>query len=222
MEGRLRSNLISIGVWWGLAIVFVVTTILWQNPLLVTILTWVGRAIERLMPNKWNIATSIFFTMQCFVFLFAAIVIHEVGHAVVGVFVGFRFNSLRIGWVQFDRPFRISRYRGKGTGSGGWTSLFPVKQDHLTSRTIMMLLAGPAANLISAWLLYLLPYVTGPGSLWFTYWSVILGCGNLRPFRSRAVFSDGARILMLLRNRAAGERWLAMLKLVAELRSGVP
>jgi hypothetical protein len=45
---------------------------------------------------------------------------------------------------------------------------------------------------------------------------------NLVPFRGRAVVSDGGRILMLLRNHARGERWLAMLKLVEEMRTGVP
>jgi hypothetical protein len=182
----------------------------------------IGRAIDRLLPNEWSTSGHILFIVQCFVLLFAAIAVHEVGHALIGVLAGFRFNSLRIGPVQFDRPFRISLYRGKGTGAGGWASLLLLKQDHAVLRTVAMLLAGPGANLLSAWLLFLLPYAKGSSSLWFIYWSLLLGGGNLLPFRSRAVISDGGRILMLLRNRARGERWLAMLRLVQELRTGVP
>src|SRR5262249_49771750 len=153
---------------------------------------------------------------------FTAVAIHEVAHAVVGVLVGFRFNSLRIGRLQFDRPFRLSLYRGRGTGASGWASLFPVEQDRLIPRTVIMLLAGPASNLVSVLLLVLLTHFNGMFSALLLYISLLLGLVNLVPFRSRAVISDGGRILMLVQNRARGERWVAMLKLLEELRSGVP
>jgi len=136
--------------------------------------------------------------------------------------VGFRFNSLRIGRLQFDRPFRISLYKGRGTGAGGWASLFPVKQDKLIWRAIAMLLAGPGSNLLSIAVVLALPYPKGTFSLVFIYVSGLLGLINLVPLRSRAVISDGGRILMLLQNRARGERWLAMLKLIEEMRTGPP
>jgi hypothetical protein len=221
-EGRLRSNLISLGIWWGLAIAFVAAAIFWHNPLFLAILTGMGRAIDRLLPNELNIATPFLFAVQVFAGLFTAVAIHELGHALVGVLAGFHFNSLRIGPVQFDRPFGISLYRGRGTGAGGWASMFPVKQDKLILRTVVMLLAGPGANLLSVALLLSLPYVKGSFSASFIFWSLIMGLINLVPFRSRAVISDGGRIFMLLQNRARGERWLAMLRLAAELRSGVP
>src|SRR5207253_2856094 len=40
--------------------------------------------------------------------------IHELGHVVAGLCVGFRFRSLRLGPVLFNRPFRVSLYRGPG------------------------------------------------------------------------------------------------------------
>jgi hypothetical protein len=70
--------------------------------------------------------------------------------------------------------------------------------------------------------LILLPYSKGMFSANFIYISLLLGVMNMVPLRSRAVISDGGRILMLVQNRARGERWLAMLKLVDELRQGVP
>ncbi|HEY4675770.1 MAG TPA: M50 family metallopeptidase [Candidatus Angelobacter sp.] len=153
---------------------------------------------------------------------FAAVAIHEMAHALAGVAAGFRFNSLRIGRVQCDRQFRISLYKGRGTGAGGWASLFPVKQDKLIWRAVAMVLAGPLSNLLSVAVVLALPYGKGTFSLVFIYVSGLLGLINLVPLRSRAVISDGGRILMLLRNRPRGERWLAMLKLAEEMRTGPP
>jgi hypothetical protein len=170
----------------------------------------------------WNGATPLLYFFALLAATFTAVAIHEIAHAVAGVIVGFRFNSLRIGRLQFDRPFRVSLYRGRGTGSGGWASLLPVEQDRLILRTVIMLLAGPVSNLVSVFLLVLLPHFKGMFSALFFYISLLLGLMNLVPFRSRAVISDGGRILMLLQNRVCGERWLAILKLVEELRTGVP
>jgi len=149
---------------------------------------------------------------------FLAVAVHELGHCLVGLWVGFSFNSLRIGRLQIDRPFRLSFYRGKGTGAGGWTTMFPVKQDKLVWRAAAMIFAGPAVNLLSVTLIILLPFPPGIASRVFALFSLILGVFNLLPFRNRAVHSDGSRILMLLLNRARGERWVALMKLGAELR----
>ena len=151
---------------------------------------------------------------------FLAVAIHELGHCLVGLWVGFSFNSLRIGRLQIDRPFRFSFYRGKGTGAGGWALMFPVKHDKLVWRAAAMIFAGPAANLLSVTFVILLPFPPGIASRLFAFFSLILGVFNLLPFRNRAVHSDGSRILMLLLNRARGERWAALMKLGAELRHG--
>ncbi len=152
---------------------------------------------------------------------FVALAIHEAAHVLVGVWVGFSFNSLRIGRLQFDRPFRISIYRGRGTGASGWASMFPVKKDALALRAMAMTSAGPAANLLAGFIVFLLPFSKGFLSLSFALWSLLLGFLSLLPYRSRAMFSDGMRILMLLRSRERGERWVAILKLLAELKEGV-
>jgi hypothetical protein len=98
--------------------------------------------------------------------------------------------------------------------------LLPNRTQGLRLRGIVMVVGGPLANLASAALVYfLLPQMGWFGGL-FAALSMLVGVGNLVPFRKRAVASDGLRILMLLRNGAQGERWLAILQLVADLRSG--
>jgi hypothetical protein len=182
--------------------------------------TW--DVMNRMVPSHWNPGAFVFFVVLVLAVTLVAITIHELAHAIVGVLAGFRFNSLRISRLQFDRPFRVSLYKGRGTGAGGWASLFPVKQNKLILRAVVMLLAGPFSNLLCAGLLVALPHSTGMFSALLIYISFLLGLMNLIPFRSRAVISDGGRIAMLLANRARGERWLSILKLVEELRTGVP
>jgi len=153
---------------------------------------------------------------------FIAILVHEAGHVLVGLCAGFRFNSMRVGRIQFDRGFRVSLYRGRGTGAAGWASMVPVKRDKLVLRATAMVLAGSAASLATAYAMVLLPFTKGFFSGGFIFWSILAGATNLLPFRHRSVLSDGKRLLMLLQNRALGERWLALAILNAELREGFP
>jgi hypothetical protein len=222
MESKAATTGILLVIWLGLVVLATTVFTFSQAPLIRSAARWIGAVLRQMAPQEWTAITAVLFLFSLLVASFVAIAIHELAHAVVGVAVGFRFNSLRIGRLQFDRPFRISLYRGRGTGSGGWASLFPVRQDGLAWRAIAMLLAGPVSNLISILVLSLLPFSKGMFSATFIYISLLLGVMNLVPFRSRAVISDGGRILMLLQNRPRGERWLAMLKLVEELRQGVP
>ncbi|HEX7285253.1 MAG TPA: M50 family metallopeptidase [Candidatus Angelobacter sp.] len=209
---RAAGALIPLAVWFGLS--FVTAFYMFGHP---PVLQPFMKRVFAGFNQDW---TPVGFVLIVPLAIFLAVAIHELAHVLAGAAVGFRFNSLRIGRIQFDRPFRFSIYRGKGTGSGGWASMFPVKQDKLVSRAVAMLFAGPAANLLTVALLLRSSASLGPFSSMFLLVSLALGVINLLPFRSRAVHSDGDRILMLLRNRSRGERWVAMLRLLAELRDG--
>ena len=171
--------------------------------------------------DELTVALLLWMSLAAFLGWFAAVAIHECGHALMGGLMGFRFNSLRISRLEFHRSFRISLYRGRGTGASGWASMFPVKQDHLIPRTLAMLFAGPGANLLSLGLVLLLPISRGFFVASLAFWSFLFVLVNLLPLRSRAMLSDGKRILMLLQNRAQGERWLALMRLSAELERGL-
>jgi hypothetical protein len=222
MESGGARSAIVLAVWLGLVLVATILFTFGDFPLLRSGARRVLAATGAMALYHWTPATMLLYVLFVFVATFSAVAIHELAHALVGVAAGFRFNSLRIGRLQFDRNFRISLYRGRSTGSGGWASLFPVRQDKLILRAIFMLLAGPASNLISVTMLLLLPFSKGMFSALFIYISLFLGLMNLVPFRSRAVISDGGRILMLLQNRQRGERWLAIIKLIEEMRTGPP
>jgi hypothetical protein len=161
-----------------------------------------------------------------FLLLMAAIAIHESGHLLVGLAVGFGFNGMNIGPIQIEPPFRISRNRGAITGRTGWlggaVSMLPKKTEQLRLRALVLTSAGPAANLLSACVVFLLPYSKGFASNSFIFVSTLAGIISLLPAPGLATHSDGGRIRMLLQSRGRGERWLAMLKLSVEIAEGVP
>lgn len=183
--------------------------------------SWTLTTFAPVFAEELTVTILLLFSIAAVAGWFAAVAVHECAHALMGACMGFRFNSMRISRLEFHRPFRISLYRGRGTGAGGWAKMFPVTQDHLVLRTVAMLFAGPGANLLSLGLVLLLPVPRGFFLAGFAFWSLIFGLINLIPLRSRALLSDGKRILMLLQNREQGERWLALIRLSAELRDGV-
>ena len=153
--------------------------------------------------------------------LLAATAIHEAGHLVAGLQAGFRFSSLGIGPLQIDRPFRVSFSRGRGAGAMAWTRMFPDDSDRLAQRTLMMATGGPVASLLTGIVVLLLPVPKGLFLFWLCALSLLVGVTNLIPFRSRALLTDGWRILTLLQDREGAERWMAVIKLGSELRKGV-
>jgi hypothetical protein len=70
-------------------------------------------------------------------------------------------------------------------------------------------------------MIFLLPFPLGLPSGLFIITSVAGGLGDLVPFRTWFAVSDGSRIWMLLRQPEQGQRWLALMTLVAEIKSGV-
>jgi hypothetical protein len=152
--------------------------------------------------------------------LFLAIAVHEAGHAIAGALLGFRVHSIRIWRLQLEFPFRLSIYRGPSGGAGGWAICTPGTAESLGLRAGLMLAAGPGVNLLSGSIGLLL----SPARVWptaFVSWSIVLGVVNLLPIRTGPLFSDGYRILMLLFDRARGQRWLALMTLSKDLLDGV-
>ena len=152
--------------------------------------------------------------------LFAVVVVHEIGHLVCGLCVGFRLMSVRFGPVRISPPFRVSVKFDPKTGAAGFVSMIPGKSENLRSRAMIFILGGPVANLLAGFFILFLK-VGGPLASVFATLSIFVGAANLVPFRRLALISDGKRMLMLLKNAGQGERLLAILQLAAELRSGI-
>jgi len=154
--------------------------------------------------------------------LLAALVVHELGHVLAGLCLGFRFHSVRVGRLHLIRPFRWSWSRAAEPAAVGMTTLFPVGTTALGPRAFGMVVGGPAANLAAAGVIAGLAFEKNLFWASFVLWSVVIGIGNLVPFRRGTFVSDGGRIVTLVAHPALARRWLAMIALTTELNDGVP
>ena len=182
----------------------------------------IDSVVSELFSGEASVVTFIWSMFVCPVLaLFAVIVVHELGHLVAGLCTGYRLVSMEFGVIAIRPPFRITVQRARRAGADAMTAMVPVHVRNLRWRALVMILGGPLANIGSAFAVFLLDPKLGVFAVLFILLSLIVGGGNLVPFRSRAVLSDGKRILLLLRRDGRGERWLAIVQLAADMRKGV-
>ena len=137
--------------------------------------------------------------------LFATIAVHELGHMLGALAVGFRIKSIRVGRLLIEPPFRLSIHRGAGDALNGLVMVVPVTTDHLVRRAFVMVWAGPVANILSGCVVLVLPISKGLPSILFVVMSIATGLSELLPFDSKLGMSDGKRLWMLFRHPKRGE-----------------
>jgi len=150
---------------------------------------------------------------------FTAVIIHECGHLLGGQLVGNRFRMILVGPFALIRLSRGLKWqRNQVLVNGGMAATFPVAADGVRGKMLAMVAGGPLASLISGLLGVLLYLDFGaqlpPAARWFAAcyggYSLILAGFNLLPMRVGRFNTDGARILMLIRDTEAARRWCAV------------
>jgi hypothetical protein len=195
---------------------------LWQPPFVESLRQWAQPPLEELFPGSWTFSRILSVGLLGVLISFSITAIHELGHLIVGVCLGFRYSSMFLGPLQLNAPFRISLNPDLRSWWHGGVTLVPGDPDKFRARAIAMVLAGPAANLLTGCAVLLLPFPKGFFSWLFIVASIGAGVAELfLPLRGATFVFDGRRIWMLLRDRARGERWLALMKLIADVRAGV-
>lgn len=164
----------------------------------------------------WAIVALLFLPI-----LFLVILAHELGHLLGGRLVGFRFLLLIVGPLLIQRmgsPLRVRLNRNLGL-AGGLAASAPDDDHDLPRRMLVMVAGGPLTSLIlGALALLSLPLLSGLAVMLLLLGgaiSVAVGVATLIPLQSGGFFSDGARILMLLRGGPQVERWCARALLAA-------
>jgi hypothetical protein len=150
-----------------------------------------------------------------------AIAVHECGHLLIGLAVGFRFRFLHVLRFQIDRDLRFSRQKASDDQSLGGTLFFIDEMRKQPTKFACMILAGPLANLLTGCVLMILPFHKSLVSGSFVLISFFLGLQNLLPFRTARHIFDGRRLFTLLWNRARHERRLALARIAEDLRAGI-
>jgi hypothetical protein len=206
-----NSSTILVGIW----IMVGIGLLLWR-PSIGSIRSWMFAHLNRMSPGL-PLGPRVILIAGVFLLCGAiSVTIHELGHVLAGLAAGFRFESLVVGPFRLDRSFRISLHGIPVAFRAGWADLYPAGRALPQLRLMTMVLAGPAANFLTASAVFLSPLFAMPYSLVFVGVSVLEGLLDLMPYRSQTSPSDGWVVGKALTNRPWAERCLALMQLRAE------
>jgi hypothetical protein len=148
--------------------------------------------------------------LQLVAILLIVTVVHELGHAVVGIALGMKLRAFIIGpfhWRIRDGEWKFQFLPAKFFSAGGATALVPTDPHQSRWSQICMIAAGAGFNLLTG-LIALYAALTAKGQPYEQYWeffayfstiSLLAFASNLIPMQSEVHYSDGARIYQLLR-----------------------
>jgi hypothetical protein len=154
-----------------------------------------------------------------------SILIHELGHLVAGFLVGDRFDYIRVGPIQVNRPWRISWNWTRHAVLTGGTCTLPVRRSGLRWKLFFSTLAGPAANIAASVLVFeVMPHYGSKyeaSSMLFVLVSGFLGVVNLfAGEEQQGTMPDGLRMWVLLFDKRRRERLFSILALIADVKQG--
>ncbi|MCU0446246.1 MAG: M50 family metallopeptidase [Microscillaceae bacterium] len=164
---------------------------------------------------------------------FLVIFLHELGHAIAGYGVGFKFRFLTAGpfmWEKNSQNQLIFKWNKSLNTFGGLTLCLPEKTNNLRYKFALYGAGGPLMSLVSSLIFYILyqntPWIEGSfGSFFliatwliFSFMSLMIFLVTIVPFQTGGFFTDGARILTLLRG---GEASLIQVVILTEMSRSI-
>lgn len=167
-----------------------------------------------------------------FLAFYFAIGLHEIGHLIGGLLVGFRFRFCTIGPIEITR--RQDRIHVRLTArllSGGVAGTVPEDDRDLRRRMAVMLASGPAMSLLLALAAGGLTLVLGDrvhNLASFSLWSVagmslFLFVVAMIPTNTAGFKSDGAALLLLAKGGPGTDRYVTLFGLASAMSGrGVP
>lgn len=148
------------------------------------------------------------------------ILVHELGHALLGVWQGGTLLRIVVGpwrWERRRSGFHYSKARALA-GIGGFAQTVMPADQGFRAAMSWMLLGGPLANLLTAAAAYAVMISPAPWPLRVlaigpAVIGLLLGLVNLMPFATRGFLSDGAHLRNLWRRPAQSERQQRLMRL---------
>jgi hypothetical protein len=156
---------------------------------------------------------------------------HQSGHLLAGWLSGFRLSQIKIGPLHLGRHAHCGEPYCGDVLILGVAMLEPRVTDQVDSalsrRLLLLLLGGPLANLLLAGALEIALYIAHQGfvvsfslHVGATFSALIAIAALVPDVNRRGIFSDGARLLMLLKNDARAERWISNIRCQIALNQG--
>jgi len=160
-----------------------------------------------------------------------ALTVHELGHLVAGLAVGFRFSLFAIGPLLVERtPAGGIRLAWNRVPSffGGVAGTLPTSAEGLRGRFAVVALGGPlasallalAAHGVLAWLVPSHGWLRVSWS-WVRLLSAAVFIGTVLPLPNGSFVTDGLRLIRILKPGPGGDREVSLLSLAALEQGGV-
>lgn len=159
-------------------------------------------------------AASMWYRLALFIEMLGAMLlslaIHEVGHVLAGLGVGFEFRMISVGPFMLQKEDKKIRFRWNTqlNVAGGLALCLPKNEKNLRTNFIKFIAGGPLASLFFALLSFCIYYFFYKHSSAFimrNFWlfsclmSGLTFVTTALPMHSKGFFSDGARIFNLLK-----------------------
>jgi hypothetical protein len=146
--------------------------------------------------------------------LFCGILIHETGHLVAGLAVGFEFRRILVGPLMLTRELRGYRLRFVPNRllAGGYVFMVPRQPVNLRRRFAIFGAGGPLATALAFLPIVLLPWGPIAGSLLLA--NVLLAFSSWIPREIRGHYTDAKNIQILSRAGPAADRLVAVIYLM--------
>jgi tetratricopeptide (TPR) repeat protein len=165
---------------------------------------------------------------------FIVVGFHEIGHAVAGKWVGFDFRMYIIGpffWEKENQNWKFKWNKSLNL-SGGMVVCTPSADNNLREKFMKYAAGGPSASLILT-VVSLISYFLVQSSssnhfesllgvilLVTSFLSFLIFLVTVVPFKAGTFYSDGGRILRLLKNDETSEMEILFLKIMSKTTSG--
>jgi hypothetical protein len=185
----------------------------------------------RSLPDGPSVTSLVLLLLALPLLYMIIIAAHELGHIIAGVLVEYWpllvvVGPLRVEWTTEGPRARLNRSFAL---SGGIAAMAPVGLHELRRRTLVMISGGPAASLmfgvqcLAVWLATYSFLMGADAGAWrrgaagvlvfLGFGSLLLGIITLVPSRTGGLYSDGARILRLMRHSHAADEEVALMAL---------
>jgi Zn-dependent protease len=151
------------------------------------------------------------------IYTWVIIVLHEIGHAAVGHFLGFDLITFAVFPIELRRIGKTQIVWNPALG--GHYSGLPRTHENLWRRHLLMVAGGPAANVLTFFLCWLVLWIAQGrmAGLGFSFisglmiWSLVTALFNLVPLKFSQFKTDGRHIWDAFFNPVESRRALAVL-----------
>jgi Peptidase family M50 len=150
-----------------------------------------------------------------------SVLLHEVGHLVAGLQVGFDFRVIVAGPLMLSRESKGYRFRllPSRTFGGGFTAMNPMQPEDLRRRFTIFVAGGPLVTFILLLASWLMPWGIIPATLLLA--NLLIAASSWIPYVTKGQPTDAKMIQLLQREGAPSDRLAAILYLMAVDANGV-